>query len=91
MESHFTCTERVLGAIVLALVILVLALMQARCRGETMDTAEAREKISETITATRKVFKNEAWQAWADAWPAGTDQTSESAMAMADEMALLFP
>jgi hypothetical protein len=56
-----------------------------------MDTAEAREKIRETIMAIRKVFKNKVWQAWADAWLAGTDQTSESAMAMAQAMARLTP
>src|SRR5271170_7664844 len=54
-----------------------------------MNTTEARERIRETITAIRKVFTNKAWCAWADAWLAGKDQTSKSAMAMAQAMALL--
>ncbi len=56
-----------------------------------METDEARKQIRETITAIRKVFKNKEWRAWADAWLAGTERTSESAMAMSKAMAHLSP
>ena len=52
-----------------------------------MDTDEARKQIRETILAIRKVFKNKDWRVWADAWLAGSDQSSESAMAMAGAIA----
>jgi hypothetical protein len=56
-----------------------------------MDTTEGHEKIRETILAIRKVLKNKQWRAWARAWLAGKDQTSESAMATAQAMARLLP
>jgi hypothetical protein len=56
-----------------------------------VDTDEARKQIRETITAIRKVFRNKDWRAWADAWLAGTDRTSESAMAMSKAMVHVSP
>jgi hypothetical protein len=56
-----------------------------------MDSAEGCEKLRETIVAIHKVFRNKRWRTWADAWLAGTDRTSKSAIATATAIARLSP